>query len=398
MPLPTLDKAVGELVQGGPFSPVANPYPLYARLRREAPAYVMPGTYSGRQTALITRYDDAREVLRDATRFSSRVNARGAGLVMGRTIIEMDGDEHLQHRNLITPALAPRALRGDLPERARQIAHAIVDDFAGRGECDLVPDFTFVYPLTVFVEILGLPADEVERFHHLAVDLALIARDPAKAFEASKQLAAYLSPLVATRRQEPSDDLLSVLATSEIDGHRMTDDEVVSFLRLLVSAGADTTYHLLGSMLAIGLRDPALLERLDGERERIDDYVLEALRYESPISTIPREVMVDTRLGDVELTAGADVLVHLGSANRDERHYTDPDVFDLDRDTSDHIGFGIGRHFCAGSRLALLEARIGFEVLLDRLKELRLAPGEPAEILGFAFRGPSRLPVSFRAV
>ena len=182
------------------------------------------------------------------------------------------------------------------------------------------------------------------------------------------------------------------------DGHRMTDDEVVSFLRLLVSAGADTTYHLLGSMLAIGLRDPALLERLDGERERIDDYVLETLRYESPISTIPREVMVDTRLGDVELTAGADVLVHLGSANRDETHYTDPDVFDLDRDTSDHLGFGIGRHFCAGSRLALLEARIGFEVLLDRLKELRLAPGEPAEIIGFAFRGPSRLPVSFRAV
>lgn len=392
-----LDQELKELVGGGPLSPVANPYPLYSQLRRRAPVHSLTGAHGLDKTWLVTRYEDARAVLRDAERFSSRVNARGAGLVMGRTIIEMDGTEHLKHRNLITPALAPRSLRGDFSERVRAIAHEIVDDFAGRGHCDLVPEFTFLFPLTVFVEILGLPADEVERFHHLAVDLSLIARDPGRAFEASKQLAEYLTPLVARRRLEPADDLLSVLATSEIDGERMTGEEVVSFLRLLVSAGADTTYHLLGSMLAVGLRDPELLERISSERERIEDYVSETLRYESPVSTIPREVNVDTRLGDVTLTAGEDVLVHLGSANRDEAHYADPDRFDLDRDTSDHLGFGIGRHFCAGSRLALLEARIGFEVLLDRLPGLRLDPGEPADIIGFAFRGPTRLPVSFRA-
>ena len=186
-------------------------------------------------------------------------------------------------------------------------------------------------------------------------------------------------------------------AASEIDGERMTDQEVVNFLRLLVSAGADTTYHLLGSMIALALRDPALLERISSDRERIDDYILETLRYESPIATIPREVMADTQLGGVDLSAGDDVLVHLGSANRDGAHYAEPDRFDLDRDSSDHLGFGIGRHFCAGSRLALLEARVGFDVLLERLDDLRLAAGQSAEIVGFAFRGPTKLPVTFRA-
>ena len=177
----------------------------------------------------------------------------------------------------------------------------------------------------------------------------------------------------------------------------MTDEEVVSFLRLLISAGADTTYHLLGSMLAVLLRDPELLERLRSDRGRIDDFVRETLRFETPVSTIPREALVDSELGGVPIQAGDDVLLQLGSANRDETHYPEPDRFDLDRDTSDHLAFGIGKHFCAGSRLALLEARVGLEVVLDRLEDLRLSPGQSAEIIGFAFRGPATLPVAFRA-
>ncbi|MEE2663396.1 MAG: cytochrome P450 [Myxococcota bacterium] len=385
------------LLDGGPLAPVPNPYPLYARLRREAPVLDLAKPEAERRNWLVTRHDDVRDALRDEQTFSSRVNARQAGLVMGRTVIEMDGGEHLKHRNLITPALAPRALRGDFPKFVEQLANEIVDRFADAGTCDLVPDFTFLYPLRVFVEILGLPPDEVPRFHQLAVDMSMIAKDPGRAFEASKQLAAYLTPLVARRRADPADDLLSVLATVEVEGERMTDDEVVSFLRLLVSAGADTTYHLLGSMLAVLLRDPELLERLSGERQRIDDFVRETLRFETPVSTIPREALVDCELAGVPIRAGDDVLLHLGSANRDEEHYPEPDRFDLDRDTSDHLAFGIGKHFCAGSRLALLEARVGLEVVLDRLADLKLAPGRPAEVIGFAFRGPATLPVHFRA-
>ena len=386
-----------QVVGRGPFSPVSDPYPLYARLREEAPVCDVTGMYGTGRTWFVTRYEDVRTVLRDPEAFSSRVNSRGVGRVLGRTIIEMDGPEHLKHRNLVTPALAPRALRGDFPKLVREIAHEIVDRFAAQGQCDLVPDFTFIFPLRVFVEILGLPVDQVEPIHHLTVDLSLSGQDPERAIRASEKLAEGLLPLVAERRTNPSDDLMSVLAASEIDGERMTDQEVVNFLRLLVSAGADTTYHLLGSMIALALRDPALLERISSDRERIDDYILETLRYESPIATIPREVMADTQLGGVHLSAGDDVLVHLGSANRDGAHYAEPDRFDLDRDSSDHLGFGIGRHFCAGSRLALLEARVGFDVLLERLDDLRLAAGQSAEIVGFAFRGPTKLPVTFRA-
>jgi cytochrome P450 len=385
------------LLDGGPFAPIPDPYPLYARLRREAPVFDIARPDAERRNWLITRYDDVRAVLRDEHTFSSRVNSRGAGLVMGRTIIEMDGREHLKHRNLVTPALAPRALRGDFPKFVEQLAGEIVDRFASDGACDLVPDFTFLYPLRVFVEILGLPPDEVAYFHTLAADLALIAKDPGKAFAASQELAAYLGPLVERRRCEPAGDLLSVLATSEVDGERMTDEEVVSFLRLLVSAGAETTYHLLGSMLAVLLRDPALLERISAEPERIDDFVRETLRYESPVSTIPREVTVDSEIAGVKLRAGDDVLCHLGSANRDEAHYPDPDRFDFERDSSDHLAFGIGKHFCAGSRLALLEARVGLQVVLDRLADLQLDPGQPAQVIGFAFRGPASLPVHFEA-
>jgi len=385
------------LLAGGPLAPVPNPYPLYARLRRESPVIDLAKPEAERRNWLVTRYDDVRDALRDEQIFSSRVNARQAGLVMGRTVIEMDGSEHLKHRNLVTPALAPRALRGDFPKFVEQLANEIFDRFAAAGTCDLVPDFTFLYPLRVFVEILGLPPDEVPRFHQLAVDMSMIAKDPGRAFAASKQLAEYLTPLVARRRADPAGDLLSVLATSEVQGERMTDEEVVSFLRLLISAGADTTYHLLGSMLAVLLRDPELLERLRSDRGRIDDFVRETLRFETPVSTIPREALVDSELGGVPIQAGDDVLLQLGSANRDETHYPEPDRFDLDRDTSDHLAFGIGKHFCAGSRLALLEARVGLEVVLDRLEDLRLSPGQSAEIIGFAFRGPATLPVAFRA-
>jgi len=385
------------LLDGGPFAPVPDPYPLYARLRSEAPAYDLAANDAPRRNWLITRYDDVRRALRDESLFSNRVNSRGAGLVMGRTIIEMDGAEHLKHRNLITPALAPRALRGDFPAFVEGIAHDIVDRFAKQGRCDLVPDFTFLYPLRVFVEILGLPPEEVPRFHALAADLALIAKDPGRAIEASKQLAEYLTPVVALRRREPADDLLSVLATTEVDGEQMTDEEVVSFLRLLVSAGAETTYHLLGSMLAVLMREPTLLEQLSAERHRIDDFVLETLRFESPVSTIPREALRDCEIAGQKIAAGDDVLLLIGSANRDDAHYPDPDRFDLERDSSDHLAFGIGKHFCAGSRLALLEARVGLEVVLDRLGELQLEGSDPAEIIGFAFRGPATLPVRFEA-
>ncbi len=382
------------LLQGGPRAPVADPYPLYARLRRESP--VLPIRGGERPHFALSRYDDIREVLRNEGLFSSRANERGAGLVFGRTIIGMDGRDHLLHRSLITPALAPRALRGDFPQLVRKLAHAIIDEFAGGGEADLVANFTFAYPLRVFVEILGLPPQDLEAFHQLAIDLTLIASDPSKAFEASSKIRDLLTPLVAEKRRQPGDDLMSHLVLAEVEGERLSDDDLVSFLRLLVSAGAETTFHLMGGALCALLNDPALLARVRNDRALIDPVLWETLRWEAPVSLLPREATADCEIAGVEIPKGSDLMLLLGSANRDEAKFPDPDRFDIDRDNKDQIGFGLGKHYCAGSRLALLEGRIGLDALLDRLDDLRPRATEPAEVIGFAFRGPSTLPVHFR--
>lgn len=384
-----------ELLLAGPMAPIADPYSLYARLRREEP--VAEADRLPYPAVFVTRFDDVHAVLKDHQTFSNRSNAeRGIGIVMGRTIIGMDGREHLKHRALITPSLAPRALRGEFPQIVEQIAHRIVDDFASRGEADLVSDFTFVYPLRVFCEILGLPSEEVTTFHNWAIDLSHVAKDPGRGFAAAQKTKEYLTPLVEEKRAHPANDLISELAAAEVEGATLTDEEIVSFLRLLVIAGAETTYHLMGSALFALLRDPALLESVRADRDRIALLLDETLRWESPVQMITREAAEDTVLRGVEIPKGKEVVVSIGSANRDERRFPDPDRFDIDRGGEPHIAFGFGRHYCAGSRLALLEATVGLNALLDRLPELRSDPrADPARVIGVAFRSPEHLKVHF---
>jgi cytochrome P450 len=384
-----------ELLLAGPMAPIANPYPLYARLRREEPVAELPARlYPG---VFVTRFEDVHAVFRNHDLFSSRSNAeRGIGLVMGRTLIGMDGREHLKHRGLITPSLAPRALRGEFPQIVKRIAHGIIDGFASRGEADLVSDLTFVYPLRVFIEILGLPPDEVATFHHWAIDLSHVAKDPARGLAAAQKTKAYLAPLVEQRRARPRNDLISELATAELDGESLTDDEIIGFLRLLVIAGAETTYHLMGSALFALLRAPGLLESVRADRDRIAPLLEETLRWESPVQIITREALENTVLAGVEIAKGREVIACIGSANRDEQRFADPDRFDIGRRGEAHIAFGIGRHYCAGSRLAILEATLGLNALLDRLPGLRFDPeADPARVIGVAFRGPDHLKVRF---
>jgi cytochrome P450 len=389
--------ALDALFGGSLTSPVRDPHSVYRRLRRESP--VLPISLGDQRGFLLTRYDDVKEALRGDGAFSNRSNARAIGIVMGRTIIEMDGPEHLKHRNLVTPALAPRALKGDFPKRVREIADRLIDSFATRGEADLVREFTFDFPLRVFGEILGLPESELAAFHPLAIDLTRVADDPGKGLAASRALRDLLLPLVDRARSAPGDDLIGRLAQARVDGEMLSDLEVVSFLRLLVSAGAETTYHLMGSVLFALLDRRDLLERLVVERGLLRAVIDETLRWESPIQIVTRETLGDVELGDALLPAGSTIIVGIGSANRDEARFADPERFDPFReDVGEHLSFGFGRHFCAGSRLAYLEAEIGLEALLDRLGDrLAWAPGAAAAVVGVAFRGPDRLPVRFGA-
>jgi cytochrome P450 len=385
-----------ELFGGSETSPVENPYPVFKRLREESP--VLPVLAMGRDAWFVTRCEDVRAILKDDDLFSNRCNARGISIVMGRTIVEMDGDEHLKHRNIVTPHLAPRALKGDFPKLAEGIAHELIDAFASRGSADLVAEFAFTFPLQVFTRLIGVPTEDYEAVHNWGIDLVHVASDPERGLRGAAALADYLRPMVEKRKLEHGDDLVSQLVHAEVDGERMSDEEVISFLRLLVLAGAETTYHLIGSTLYALLNHPEQLEVVRGDRSRVRDALDEGLRWESPVQIVMREATRATQVAGVDIPAGGETILCIGSANRDEREFPDPDRFDIDRENKEHIAFGFGKHYCAGSRLAYLEAEIALNALFDRLPGLRLESGQKCGVVGMAFRGPDRLPVLFDAV
>lgn len=386
-------RTLDELFGGHFMTEVADPHSVYARLRREDPLPLIdlplqPGYF-------VTRYDDVVRVLKDATLFSSRANARGIGIIMGKTILEMDGKEHTQHRNLVSLAFVPRALSGALTEKVSSIAHAMIDGFAGEGHADLVTQFTRTFPLRVIAHIIGIPIDDYDTFKRWSLDVISFADNPTRGFESASKLVDYLRPILEQRQREPRDDLMSTLAHAEVDGHRLTDEEIFGFLRLLLPAGSDTTYRLLGSMIFALLKNPEQLAAVQADRAKIDWAIEETLRWESPVQFTAREVTADTTLCGVELAAGSNVLTAIGSANRDESHYSDPHRFDLARRPTDHVAFGFGRHFCLGSHLARLEATSAMNAIFDRLPNLRLAADEEPRVVGLAFRSPNRLPVLF---
>jgi cytochrome P450 len=382
-----------ELFGGTMMSPVPDPYPVYRRLRAEQPVLTMQ-TIMG-VDHLITRYDDALTVLKNAALYSSRANAKGIGVVMGRTILEMEGKEHLRQRNIVAPFFMGKALRGDLPSVIEAIAQQLIDGFARDGRADLVSQFTFTFPMQVMAHIIGVPIEDYEEFHRWALDLISVGDDPPRGFAAAQAIVDHLRPILERRRAEPRPDLLSRLVHAEVDGQRLTEEEVLSFLRLLLPAGAETTYRLIGSVLFALVTHPGQLEEVRADRTTFDLAIEETLRWETPVQYVARETTAPTVLSGVELPEGVMVSVALGSANRDERHYDDPDRFDMHRRSDDHLAFGFGQHFCAGSQLAALEARVALGALLDRLPNLRLDPTQDSRVVGLAFRSPNRLPVLF---
>ena len=396
-------KDITELLTLGPMPMVKNPYPIYKKLRDETPVLETKpegeAAISGNpRTVLITRYEDCKAVLKDDKTFSSAIINRTMGLVMGPTIVGMDGKEHMKHRTLVTPSLTTRTLKGNaFPDEVRKIAHQHIDKFIKNGKCDLHSDFCFDYPISVFVSILGLDPKDVGDVHRWGQDLCLVAFDPMKGIAASEALLKYLTPIVQAKRKNPGDDMISKLVQSEVDGEKLTDLEVVSFLRLLTLAGAETTNHLIGSAFVAMLRDPKLMERVRNDRKLVPALMAEAMRWEPPVSTVMREATCDTSIGGIPVKKDTGIVVHLGSANRDERRFKNPDVFDIDRPDNDPIPFGYGPHYCAGSHLAKMEGEIGINALLDRMTDIQAQPGVDFSVIGFSFRGPHSVPITFKA-
>jgi cytochrome P450 len=375
---------------------VRDPYEAYAFARERTP--VARVSHLGADVAMVYRFAEAEEMLGDSETFSSRINGKWMRPFLGRTILEMDGMEHHTHRKLISHAFRRKVVQQWEDELIRPTGNELVDRFASRGRAELVREFAWEFPVRIIAKMVGVPQTDYAMWQQKAIELERTAVDWHGAVAASKELQAYFGPLVEERRGDPRDDVISMLAEAEIEGHKLDDELIQSFLRLLVPAGAGTTYRLIGSLLLGLLQNPQQLDGVRTDRSRVPAAVEEALRWEAPVQFAAREATRDVELGGVEVEAGTPVTIALGSANHDDERWPDADRFDITREPKNHLAFADGEHFCLGAHLARIEGEVALNVILDRLEDLRLddeAP-EPYEV-GFAFRSPTAVPVVFRA-
>jgi cytochrome P450 len=344
----------------------------------------------------VLSHEGVAQVLRDGETFTSTIYENLMGIVMGHTILEMDEPEHSRYRRLIQQAFTKKALAHWERDLVRPIVNSCIDRFAGRGRADLVRELTFPFPVYVIAAMLGLPEADLPQFHRLAVELISIAIDPMRGIQASQALERDFLPLIAERRVTPRNDLISELAECELDGHKLSDAEIVAFLRLLLPAGAETTYRSSSNLLFGLLTHPDQLDALKRDRALLPQAIEEGLRWEPPLLGILRRATRDAVIDGVPVPEGATLSVSMGAANRDESRYEAPDRFDIFRTARQHLAFGFGAHRCLGMHLARMETTVALESLFDRLPNLRLDPdaGE-VQVTGMTFRAPTRLPVLF---
>jgi cytochrome P450 len=381
---------------------VRDPYTELARRRREGPVQRldmsgMPHEAS-KPVFIVYRYEEVAQVLRDNKTFSSGIIIAFFGDALGKHVmLGMDEPEHRRHRALVSTAFSQKALARREHELVEQVGNELIDRFADRGRADLVREFTFPFPTQIIAGLLGLPREDYPQFQRWSISLLSITVNRERAIAASKALREYFIPILAARRREPRDDLMSSLAHAEIEGEKLSDEEIFSFLRLLLPAGVETTYRSTGNLLFGLLSNPEQLDAVRADRSLIPQAIEEAVRWEPPLLVITRVATCDTELAGVPIPAGSTVMPMLGAANRDDERYPDPDRFDIFRLAKPHIGFGYGVHVCLGMHLARLEMRVALNLLFDRLPNLRLDPeGNDPHIRGQVFRSPTSLPVLFR--
>jgi len=346
----------------------------------------------------VYRYEDVFEVLRDGETFSSgHIIELIMGDVMGKHImLGMDDPQHRRYRALVSTAFGQKAIARWEADLIGPIASALIDRFAARGRADLVREFTFPYPTQVIAGMLGLPREDFQQFQRWSIAILSVFTRREEAIAASEEVKQYLAPILAGRRAEPRDDLISDLASAELDGERLSDEEIFSFLRLLLPAGVETTYRSTGNLLFSLLSRPGQLEAVRADRSLIPQAIEETVRYEVPLLNITRIATRDTVLAGVEIPEGSTLLPMLGAANRDESRWDKPDEFDIFRAARPSAAWGQGPHVCLGMHLARVEMRHALNLLLDRLPGLRLDPdGDDPHIRGQVFRSPTSLPVLF---
>ena len=394
----------------GGIGVVQDPHPQLRALREQCPVHagsisgsfgvVGPDNYltpDGDQVSVFS-FDEVDGAFRDHETFSNRYYQPFIREVLGRTILEMDPPDHQRYRSLLQGAFTKAEMVRWEESFVRHLVRTRLAALAPLGRADLAADFAFYYPISVMAAAAGLPVEHVDTFYDQATKLTNVAVDEADRLAASRDMAEMVGEVLAARRAEPRDDLISVLAAAELrqpDGavEKLSDEEIVSFVRLLVPAGAQTTYRTLTNVVFALLGDPEQLALVRADPALIPRAIEEGLRWEAPLLSFGRIATHGTEIAGHPVPAGTTVNLCVHSANRDPSRWSDPDRFDLTRPPKGHLGFGQGNHVCLGIHFARMELRVAIESLLEMLPNLRLDPEAPDVVVGgLSSRAAVRLP------
>jgi cytochrome P450 family 142 subfamily A polypeptide 1 len=382
-----------DLLDGGWYA--SQPFADWTWMREHAPVY----WDTKNEVWALTRYDDVLAVEKDPATFSSHRAPRPHGNHLPM-MISMDDPDHGRRRKLVSRGFTPRRVR-DHEATIRRICTTIIDRVATRGECDFVWDIAAPLPLLLIADMLGFPPDAYDDLLHWSDDLiraTTIDPPPDVAHAGMEAMLAFREfqlGVVADRRAQPQDDLISILCHAEIEGERLDDESIVQESLLILIGGDETSRHVMTDGMLALLEHPDELARLRGGGAPIDVGVEELLRWVSPIKNMARTVTRPIVVRDQTLNPGDQVILMYPAANRDPAVFADPERFDVRRDPNPHLAFGFGPHFCMGASLARLELQVMFSELLRRLPDLELA-GEPLPRRSSNFiSGPEAMPVRF---
>ncbi len=352
----------------------AHPQPGYKELRESMPVMRMPDG-----PVVISRHDDVTFALKNPELFSS-INAIEIGNVRPLIPLQIDPPDHVKYRRLLDPIFAPREM-AKLEPKVRALVTELIDGFVESGECEFSRDLAIPLPCTVFLEILGLPYEHVDRFLQWKDDIIRPAGDTleeAKAVQgrAGQAMYEYFEPVIADRRATPRDDLVSLFVTAEVDGHTLTDENVADICYLFLIAGLDTVTATLTCSISYLAQHPERRDAVSNDLTLVPAAVEELMRWETPVPGLPRQATQDIEMRGELIKAGENVICLLGSANIDPAEFPDPEHVDFDRAANRHLAFGGGVHRCLGSHLARLELRVAMEEIHRRMPDYAIKAGE----------------------
>ena len=386
---------------------LANPYPLYERLRTEAPVYWDPYLHAW----VVTRYADVITVLHrfSANRTPTPEQLAAIGLaelapvaqVMVKQMLFMDAPDHTRLRGLASTAFTPARVEA-LRSHIREILDDLLEPLLASGRMDVIADLAAPLPAIVTAEMMGVPTADADQLKEWSADFAEVLgnfqHNPDRASRTLKcveEMTNYFREAIQTQREQPRDGLINALLTAEIDGDRLTEEEIIANCIVTMVGGQETTTNLIGNGVLTLLRHPDELERLRNDLSLIPSAVEELLRYESPSQHTARICPEDTELGGKKIRKGQAVIAVMGAGNRDPERFPDPDRLDLGRTDNRHLAFGWASHFCFGAPLARIEGQLAFEAIARRLSNLELEPGPLVWRDNLGLRGLTSLRVTF---